>query len=86
VKVPAWLLYRHQIRAGDLLDVRIQNVRFDVKLGKDFRFTIPKREYEAIKKYWLNQPVIEVYLEFEERPEARLVKGTLGDRDGPFSE
>lgn len=58
VKSPAWLLLRHQIWGGDFLHISIETVEVDVRLGKDVRFAIPWREYEAIDEYWLKQPVL----------------------------
>jgi len=69
VKIPAWFLLRHQLRVGDILHVCIEEAEFDVRLGTDFRFTIPRREYEAIKEYWFEQPVIRVDVEVKARLE-----------------
>ena len=69
MKIPAWFLLRHQLRVGDILHVCIEAAEFDVRLGTDFRFTIPRREYEAIKEYWLKQSVIRVDVEVVARPE-----------------
>jgi len=79
VQIPAWLLLRHQIRVGDLLRVNVEDagVAFDTRMGTDFRVTIPQWEYEAIDGYWLRQPVVEVTLEFEERPDAQFAQAAL---------
>jgi hypothetical protein len=69
VKIPAWFLLRHQLRVGDIIHVCIEEAEFDTRLGTDFRFTIPRREYEAIKEYWFKQPVLRVEVEVEERSE-----------------
>ena len=86
IKVPARLLFRHQIRAGDILHVEVEYVDFDVRLGKEFRFTIPKPEYEAIPDYLLRKPVVKVTLEFEERPETKLTGEVMGTDFRPISQ
>ncbi len=79
VQIPAWLLLRHQIRVGDLLHVNLEaaGVAFDTRVGTDFRVAIPQWEYASIDGYWLQQPVVKVTLEFEERPNAQFAQAAL---------
>jgi hypothetical protein len=72
VKRPAWFLLRHQLRVGDILPVSIEKAEYDVRLGVGIRFAAPRREYEALNEYWLEQPVLRVDLEFEECPGTKL--------------